>query len=129
MTSNRAVISGWGMYAPSRIMTNEDLSKIVDTSDEWIASRTGIRERRIAGENETTTTLATLAARDALAVAGVDPADVDLVDGRHRQPRLPDAGHRRPRRTRPGRDPCGRLRSQRRMLRVRLRPGGRRRAS
>lgn len=79
MTSTRAVVTGWGMYAPSRVMTNDDLSKIVDTSDEWIASRTGIRERRIAADDETTTTLATNAARDALAVAGVDPAEVDLV--------------------------------------------------
>ncbi|HEY7737662.1 MAG TPA: beta-ketoacyl-ACP synthase III [Candidatus Limnocylindria bacterium] len=76
---SRAVITGWGMYAPSRVMTNEDLSKIVDTSDEWIRTRTGIRERRIAADDETTTTLATNAGRDALAVAGVDPADVDLV--------------------------------------------------
>ena len=75
----RAVISGWGMYAPERVMTNGDLSKIVDTTDEWIRTRTGIRERRIAAEGETTATLSTLAARDALAVAGVDAADVDLV--------------------------------------------------
>jgi 3-oxoacyl-[acyl-carrier-protein] synthase-3 len=67
------------MYAPERVMTNEDLSKIVDTTDEWIRTRTGIRERRIAAEGETTATLSTLAARDALAVAGVDAADVDLV--------------------------------------------------
>ena len=79
MTPTRAAIIGWGMYAPSRIMTNADLSRLVDTSDEWIRSRTGIRERRIAADDETTTTLATNAARDALAVAGVDPRDVDLV--------------------------------------------------
>ncbi|RPH36715.1 MAG: 3-oxoacyl-ACP synthase, partial [Chloroflexi bacterium] len=75
MTPTRAVITGWGMYAPERVMTNEDLSKIVDTTDEWIRTRTGIRERRIAAEGETTATLSTLAARDALAVAGVEPAD------------------------------------------------------
>jgi 3-oxoacyl-[acyl-carrier-protein] synthase-3 len=74
-----AVITGWGMYAPSKVMTNDDLAKLVDTSDEWIVSRTGIRERRIAADDETTTTLSVYAARDALAVAGVDPADVDLV--------------------------------------------------
>lgn len=74
-----AVITGWGMYAPSRVMTNDDLAKIVDTSDEWIVSRTGIRERRIAADDENTTTLSVHAARDALAVAGVDPALVDLV--------------------------------------------------
>ncbi len=74
-----AVITGWGMYAPSRVMTNEDLAKIVDTSDEWIVSRTGIRERRIAADDENTTTLSVQAGRDALAVAGLDPAQLDLV--------------------------------------------------
>jgi 3-oxoacyl-[acyl-carrier-protein] synthase III len=74
-----AVITGWGMYAPSRVMTNDDLAKIVDTTDEWIVSRTGIRERRIAGDDETTTTLSVHAASDALAVAGLDPMLVDLV--------------------------------------------------
>jgi 3-oxoacyl-[acyl-carrier-protein] synthase-3 len=78
MTSN-AVITGWGMYAPSRVMTNDELASMVDTSDEWIVTRTGIRERRIAAANETTTTLSVNAARDALAVAGVDPMEVDLV--------------------------------------------------
>jgi len=78
MTAN-AVITGWGMYAPSRIMTNDDLARLVDTSDEWIVSRTGIRERRIASDDETTMTLSVHAARDALAVAGVDPAEIDLV--------------------------------------------------
>jgi 3-oxoacyl-[acyl-carrier-protein] synthase-3 len=74
-----AVITGWGMYAPSRVMTNDDLAKIVNTSDEWIVSRTGIRERRIAADDENTTTLSVYAGRDALAVAGVDPSQVDLV--------------------------------------------------
>ena len=77
--SMNAVITGWGMYAPSRVMTNDDLTRLVDTSDEWIVSRTGIRERRIAADDETTTTLSVHAARDALAVAGVDPGEVDLV--------------------------------------------------
>lgn len=74
-----AVITGWGMYAPSRVMTNEDLATMVDTSDEWIVSRTGIRERRIAADDENTTILSVHAARDALIVAGVDPTEVDLV--------------------------------------------------
>jgi 3-oxoacyl-[acyl-carrier-protein] synthase-3 len=78
MTSN-AVITGWGMYAPLRVMTNDELATMVDTSDEWIVTRTGIRERRIAADDETTTTLSVNAARDALAVAGVDPMDVDLI--------------------------------------------------
>jgi 3-oxoacyl-[acyl-carrier-protein] synthase-3 len=79
MTPTQTIITGWGMYAPSRVLTNADLSQMVDTSDEWIASRTGIRERRIAADDETTATLATQAGRDALAVAGLDPADLDLV--------------------------------------------------
>jgi 3-oxoacyl-[acyl-carrier-protein] synthase-3 len=74
-----ALITGWGMYAPSRVLTNRELSQMVDTSDEWIVSRTGIRERRIAADDETTTTLSVNASRDALAVAGVDAAEVDLV--------------------------------------------------
>jgi 3-oxoacyl-[acyl-carrier-protein] synthase-3 len=76
---NNAVITGWGMYAPSRVMTNDDLTRLVDTTDEWIVTRTGIRERRIAADDETTTTLSVNAARDALAVAGVDASEVDLV--------------------------------------------------
>ena len=77
--SMNAVITGWGMYAPSRVMTNDELTRLVDTSDEWIVTRTGIHERRIAADDETTTTLSVHAARDALAVAGVDPGEVDLV--------------------------------------------------
>jgi 3-oxoacyl-[acyl-carrier-protein] synthase-3 len=52
--AKNAVITGWGFYAPSRVMTNAELERIVDTSDEWIATRTGIRERRIASDGETT---------------------------------------------------------------------------
>jgi 3-oxoacyl-[acyl-carrier-protein] synthase-3 len=74
-----AVISGWGMYAPERVLTNDDLSRMVDTNDEWIRTRTGIRERRIAADDEAATSLALHASRDALAVAGIDPLDVDLV--------------------------------------------------
>src|SRR5688500_7974719 len=78
MTPN-AVITGWGMYAPSRVLTNVELATMVDTSDEWIVTRTGIRERRIAADDETTTTLSVYAARDALAVAGVAASEVGLV--------------------------------------------------
>ena len=74
-----ALITGWGMYAPERVMTNHDIAKLVETSDEWIVSRTGIRERRIAADDETTTTLSVHASRDALAVAGVDASEVDLI--------------------------------------------------
>jgi 3-oxoacyl-[acyl-carrier-protein] synthase-3 len=74
-----AVISGWGMYAPERVLTNDDLSRMVDTNDEWIRTRTGIRERRLAADDEAATSLALHASRDALTVAGIDPLDVDLV--------------------------------------------------
>jgi 3-oxoacyl-[acyl-carrier-protein] synthase-3 len=75
----RARIIGTGSAVPDKILTNLDLEKIVDTSDEWITSRTGIKERRIASEGEYTSTFATRAAENALAMAGVDPADVDLI--------------------------------------------------
>ena len=74
-----AVISGWGMYAPQRVLTNHELARMVETSDEWIVTRTGIRERRLAADDETTTTLALHASRDAVAVAGIDPNEIDLV--------------------------------------------------
>ena len=77
--STVAHIVGWGKYVPSRVLTNDEISQTVDTSDEWIRSRTGIAERRIAGRDETTATMATQAARQALSVAGVRPSQVDLV--------------------------------------------------
>ncbi len=77
--TQRARIIGVGRHLPARVMTNDDLSRIVDTSDEWIVERTGIRERRIASETETTSTLAAEAARRALASAGVDASEVDLI--------------------------------------------------
>ncbi len=74
-----AHITGWGMAVPERVMTNNDLAARVDTSDDWIVSRTGIRERRIAAEDQTTASLATEAALEALATAGLKPADLDLI--------------------------------------------------
>jgi 3-oxoacyl-[acyl-carrier-protein] synthase-3 len=74
-----ARITGWGAYAPPNVLTNDDLSSIVDTSDEWIASRTGIRERRVAGPGETTASMAAIAGARAIAVAGLDPDDIDVV--------------------------------------------------
>lgn len=73
------IFEGTGSYVPARIVTNEDLAKIVDTSDEWITSRSGIRERRIADDTETTSEMATRAGRAAMADAGVTAADIDLV--------------------------------------------------
>ncbi|HEX5465042.1 MAG TPA: beta-ketoacyl-ACP synthase III [Candidatus Limnocylindrales bacterium] len=72
-------VEGWGMYVPPRILTNDDMARLVDTSDDWIRSRTGIRERRVAGPQETTASLAASAGRRALAVAGLDPADLDVI--------------------------------------------------
>lgn len=79
MTLRYSRISGWGKYVPEKILTNTDLEKMVDTSDEWIVQRTGIRERRIAAENETCSTLAIKAAEQALEVAGLRAADLDLI--------------------------------------------------
>lgn len=72
-------ITGWGMYAPERVVTNADLERVVDTNDEWIRTRTGIRERRFAASNETTATLSAIAAKRAIAVAGLQPDDIDLI--------------------------------------------------
>ena len=72
-------IVGWGAYAPEKILTNGDISTFVDTSDEWIVQRSGIRERRIAAKHETTSTMAVDAARIALARAGLLATDLDLI--------------------------------------------------
>jgi 3-oxoacyl-[acyl-carrier-protein] synthase-3 len=72
-------IIGTGKYLPERVLTNFDLEKMVDTSDEWIRSRTGIERRHIAAENEATSDLAYHAARAAIADAGITPADIDFV--------------------------------------------------
>jgi 3-oxoacyl-[acyl-carrier-protein] synthase-3 len=74
-----AKVSGVGSYVPSKVLTNQDLEKIVDTSDEWITTRTGIKERRIASPQETTSSLALEAARRALQMAQVDPQELDLI--------------------------------------------------
>jgi 3-oxoacyl-[acyl-carrier-protein] synthase III len=75
----RSVVVGVGSHLPERVMTNDDLSKIVDTSDEWITQRTGIKQRRIAAKGETTSDLATAAARVALADAGLSAGDIDMI--------------------------------------------------
>ncbi len=79
MSLPSASILGVGSYAPSRVLTNTDLEKMVDTTDEWILSRTGIRERRMAAEGEHTSDLALHAARAALNRAGVTPQELDLI--------------------------------------------------
>lgn len=75
----RATIRGWGMYVPEKVLTNHDLEAMVDTADEWIVSRTGIRERRIAASDETTSSMAIHAGREAIKRAELEPADIDLV--------------------------------------------------
>jgi 3-oxoacyl-[acyl-carrier-protein] synthase-3 len=72
-------VAGTGSYLPERILTNEELAKMVDTSDEWIVSRTGIRERRIAAADEFTSHLASNAARKALEQAGMSPLEIELI--------------------------------------------------
>lgn len=74
-----AHIAGWGKYVPPKILTNDDLSRIVDTSNEWIVTRTGIRERRIASDKESTFTMGLAAAKEAIEKAGIRPTEVDLV--------------------------------------------------
>jgi len=75
----RSVVRGVGSALPRRIMKNADFEGIIETSDEWIAQRTGIRQRHIAGEGETTASLGEAAARAALADAGLTPDDIDLI--------------------------------------------------
>ena len=74
-----AIITGTGSFVPEKRLTNDDLARTVETNDEWITQRTGIKERRIAGPGESTATLATHAARRALDAAGLEPKDIDLV--------------------------------------------------
>jgi len=75
----RAEITGWGKYVPEKVLTNNDLAKMVDTNDEWITSRTGIKERRIRTDTDTTTSMAVAAAREAMTVAEVDASEIDLI--------------------------------------------------
>ncbi len=77
--SDRIGLIGFGSYTPSRVMTNEDWSKLIDTTDEWIVTRTGIRERRFAADDESTLDLAAHAAEKALADAGMSAADIDEI--------------------------------------------------
>jgi 3-oxoacyl-[acyl-carrier-protein] synthase III len=76
---NSVRVTGWGMYAPERRLTNADLERVVDTNDEWIVQRTGIRERRVAAAHETTATLSAIAGKRAIAVAGLQPDDIDVI--------------------------------------------------
>ena len=79
MTAVRSVVLGVGAYLPKKVLSNDDLAKMVDTSDEWIRQRTGIRERHIAAEGELTSDLATAAARNALTNANLEASDIDMI--------------------------------------------------
>lgn len=79
MTSIQSVVRGVGAYLPEKVLTNQDLTKIVDTTDEWIVQRTGIRERHVIGEDQNTSDMAVKAAEIALQKAGKTAADVDLI--------------------------------------------------
>ena len=72
-------LTGWGRYAPAQVLTNADLERMVDTSDEWIVTRTGIRERRVAAAHETTASMAAVAGLRAIHTAGLEPGDIDLI--------------------------------------------------
>jgi 3-oxoacyl-[acyl-carrier-protein] synthase-3 len=74
-----ARITGWGKYVPERVMTNHDLAQMVDTSHEWIVERTGIHERRVAGEHEPTSVMSVRATEAAMKVAGIKAKDLDLI--------------------------------------------------
>lgn len=79
MAEIRSVVRGIGGYLPKRIITNAEMAKIVDTSDDWITARTGIKQRHIAADDEYTSDLGIAAARQALVRSGIDPVDVDLI--------------------------------------------------
>jgi 3-oxoacyl-[acyl-carrier-protein] synthase-3 len=75
----RSLITGTGSFAPAKVLTNKDLESIVDTTDQWIVERTGIRERHVAAEGEATSDMALAATKRALEMAKVDPKDLDLI--------------------------------------------------
>ena len=72
-------LTGWGRYAPAQVLTNADLERMVDTSDDWIVSRTGIRERRDAAAHETTASMGAVAGLRAIRTAGLEPDDIDVI--------------------------------------------------
>src|SRR3989442_12387088 len=75
----RATVLGGGVYAPPKVLTNDDLARLVDTSDEWSTTRTGIKRRHIAGPDQATSDLAVIAAQQALDAAAVSARDLDLI--------------------------------------------------
>jgi 3-oxoacyl-[acyl-carrier-protein] synthase III len=78
-TQRSVQLTGWGRYAPAQVLTNADLERMVDTSDQWIVSRTGIRERRVAAAHETTASMGAVAGLRAIHTAGLQPDDIDVI--------------------------------------------------
>ena len=120
-----AAVTGWGLYSPAQVLSNQDLEKLVDTNDAWIQSRTGIRERRIAGPGETTSSMATIAARQALEEAELVAARSRSDHLRDHHPRSSLARDRLPHPAQSRRRQRRRLRSQHRLHRFSLRAGDR----
>ncbi len=83
------IITGTGSYTPANVVTNDDMAKIVDTSDEWIRTRSGIHERCFAAQDETTSDMAIAAAEKAITAAGIDRRDIDLIIVATMTPDLP----------------------------------------
>ncbi|MFN8423129.1 MAG: hypothetical protein U0470_06955 [Anaerolineae bacterium] len=104
-----AHITGWGAYVPPRIVTNEELGSLVETSDEWITERTGIKTRHIADADDHTSMMAIKAGREALGVANPRSGQARAGHLRHEHAGLPDAEHSQPDPGRPGREPRGRV--------------------
>ena len=129
VTVRRSVVLGCGSYLPSQILTNAELARKVDTSDEWIVQRTGIHERRIAAPGELTSHMATHAARAALAHAKLDAQAIDLIVLATSTPDNTFPGQRRRGAGRPRHHPRRRLRRAGGVLRIRLCAGDRRRAA
>ena len=76
---NSSIIKGMGYYVPENVVTNDDLSKIMDTNDEWITERTGIKERRWINNDESTSSMALEASKNAINDAGIDKSDIDFI--------------------------------------------------
>ena len=123
----RSILAGVGGYLPERIVSNDELARTVETSDEWIRERTGIRQRHIAAPHETAAFMGTAAARAALRHAGAEPADVDAIILATSTPDQAFPGHGAARAGGAGRDAWVRLRPRRGLRRLHLcAVGGRR---
>jgi 3-oxoacyl-[acyl-carrier-protein] synthase-3 len=119
-TQTYARIAGTGSYLPERILTNAEMETLVETTDEWIRERTGIRQRHIAASGQTTGDLAFEAAKRALDAAGVEPGEIDLIVLGTTTPDIIFPVHRLPAAAPPGRERLRRVRRERGLFRVHL---------